>query len=144
MLSSGLSALTSLTRGGTRGRREPPGSWENRLLQALVLSCVFHANRPANAPEWSVFRGSRHCVRPLEGAAGGQVVIRTRHRTLWLGLRACRHFRVLSAAGPAGGAVASMSETSVIRMKTTDQGMRNIKEAPKRIKQGIAGVKAIP
>jgi uncharacterized protein with GYD domain len=36
-----------------------------------------------------------------------------------------------------------MSETAVILYKLTDQGIRNIKEAPERIKQGIAGVEAM-
>jgi uncharacterized protein with GYD domain len=36
-----------------------------------------------------------------------------------------------------------MSETSVILMKITDQGMRDIKAAPERIKQGIAALEAM-
>ena len=36
-----------------------------------------------------------------------------------------------------------MSETSVILMKITDQGMRDIKAAPQRVKQGIAALEAM-
>lgn len=36
-----------------------------------------------------------------------------------------------------------MSETYVILIKITDQGMRDIKSAPERIKQGIAAYEAM-